>query len=162
MPLIKGGEPIDDPWVPLAQTDEIPPGGALLVSLEQWRARREALLARGGRLGIRLASDQPPAEIAGDLRHFQLVALDFPSFGDGRPYSSARLLREQLGFEGELRAVGDVGLDQLHFMHRSGFDAFEIESETALEDWRTAESEMRVWYQPTADGRVTAAQLRKS
>ncbi len=161
MPLIKGGERVDDPWISLAEGAEIPPHGPLIVSLQQWRDQRAALLARADTLGIRLASDQPTSEIADDLSHFELVALEFPSFGDGRPYSHARILREILGFEGELRAVGDVLLEQLHFMHRAGFDAFVVSSETALEDWRIAESEIRVWYQPTADGRPTAMMLRR-
>ena len=88
------------------------------------------------------------------------MALEFPKFRDGRAYSYARLLRERYGFEGELRAVGDVLLEQLFFMLRTGFDAFEIESPNPLEDYRTALADFSVWYQPAADGRPTAMQLR--
>ena len=55
-----------------------------------------------------------------------LVAINFPKFGDGRGYSKARLLRERHGYKGELRAVGEVLGDQLFYMHRCGFDAFEL------------------------------------
>ena len=73
-----------------------------------------------------------------------------------------RILRERCGFEGEVRAVGDVGLEQLHFMQRTTFDAFELVSESPEQDWRIAQADMDVWYQPTADGRPTATRLRKS
>ena len=58
---------------------------------------------------------------------FALIALEFPKFRDGRAYSYARLLRERYGFKGELRAVGDVLMEQLFFMLRTGFDAFDIQ-----------------------------------
>ena len=62
-----------------------------------------------------------------------LVALEFPKFTDGRAYSQARLLRERYGYRGEIRAVGDVLRDQLRFMARSGFDAFELR---VIATWR--------------------------
>ena len=95
-------------------------------------------------------------------RTSRVVALEFPKFRDGRAYSYARLLRERYGFKGELRAVGEVLLEQLFFMLRTGFDAFEIESADPLEDYRTALADFSVWYQPTADGRPTAMQLRRT
>src|SRR3546814_6954056 len=99
----------------------------------------ERLRGHNGRLGLRLKSDQSPAGIAEDLGHFQLVALEFPRFGDGRAYSYARLLRERSGFKGELRAVGNVLRDQFLFMLRCGFDAFEVANENAVDAWRSEE-----------------------
>ncbi len=160
MPLIRDGKLVDDPWVALPDDVPLPPADSVIVSLARWRAERGELSQRGRALGIRLCSDESPAEIADDLQHFELIALEFPVFRDGRAYSYARLLRERYGYAGELRAVGDVLLEQLLFLHRCGFNAFEIESENALDDWITATSEIGVWYQPTADGRATAMQLR--
>ena len=111
-------------------------------------------------LGVRLHSDQSPELIADDLKHFAVVALEFPKFRDGRAYSYARLLRERYGYEGELRAVGDVLLEQVFFMLRTGFDAFDIQGDDPLGAYRTALGEFSVWYQPTGDGRPTALQLR--
>ena len=79
---------------------------------------------------------------------------------DEAQYSYARLLRDRYGYAGELRAVGDVLLEQLHFMHRSGFDAFDVSSEHPVEDWETAQADLSIWYQPTGDGRETALQRR--
>jgi len=69
-------------------------------------------------------------------------------------------LRERFGFDGELRAVGNVLLEQLHFMHRVGFNAFVVESDDAAREWEIAASDISVWYQPTADGRKPVMQLR--
>ncbi len=160
MALIKDGKLVADTFVDAATTGAIPPAGAVIVSLEQWQAERAALLARGTPLGIRLHSDQSPDVIAADVAHFAVVALEFPKFRDGRAYSYARLLRERYAFKGELRAVGEVLLEQLFFMIRVGFDAFELSSAEPLRDYQTALADFSVWYQPTGDGRPTAIQLR--
>jgi uncharacterized protein (DUF934 family) len=160
MALVKNGELVASSFVDASAADTLPPTGAVIVNLDQWKTHREELLKRGTPLGIRLHSDQPPELIAEDLPHFAVVALEFPKFRDGRAYSYARLLRERYGFKGELRAVGEVLLEQLFFMLRTGFDAFEIVSADPLKDYRTALADFSVWYQPTADGRPTAMQLR--
>jgi uncharacterized protein (DUF934 family) len=160
MALIKDGKLVADTFVDASGAETLPPTGAVLVTYDQWQAQRTALLARGTPLGIRLHSDQAPELIAADLPHFALVALEFPKFRDGRAYSYARLLRERYGFAGELRAIGDVLLEQLFFMLRTGFNAFQIEGADPLGAYRTALGDLSVWYQPTGDGRPTAMQLR--
>ncbi|MEO8466827.1 MAG: DUF934 domain-containing protein [Gammaproteobacteria bacterium] len=160
MGLIKDGKLVTDTFVDVTGLETLPPGGAVLVTYDQWQAQRAALLARRSPLGIRLHSDQPPELIAADLPHFALVALEFPKFRDGRAYSYARLLRERYGFKGELRAVGEVLLEQLFFMLRTGFDAFDVEGADPLGAYHTALGDLSVWYQPTGDGRPTAMQLR--
>ncbi len=156
MPLLKSGRRVVDPWTRVRADEPIPADGPVLVDLERWKAERASLLSRGTPLGVLLQCGTSAEEIAEDLGRLDLVALEFPKFSDGRPYSTARVLRERFGFEGELRAVGDVLLEQLHFMDRAGFDAFEIESEHAERDWQIAMADMSVWYQPTADRRPTA------
>jgi uncharacterized protein (DUF934 family) len=161
MALVKNGELVASSFVDASGAEAIPPAGPVIVSLDQWKAHRDELLKRGTPLGIRLHSDQPPELIAADLSHFAVIALEFPKFRDGRAYSYARLLRERYGFEGELRAVGEVLLEQLFFMLRTGFDVFDIQSADPLKDYRTALGDFSVWYQPAADGRPTAMQLRR-
>lgn len=158
--LLKDGRVEPDHYTDASAAESLPAGGDLIVSLAQWQAHRHDLTGRPGALGIRLRSDEKPDQIAADLEHFDLVALEFPRFRDGRAFSHARLLRERLGYSGELRAVGDVSLEQLHFMHRVGFNAFAIDSGDAARDWEIAASDISVWYQPTADGRKTVVQLR--
>jgi uncharacterized protein (DUF934 family) len=160
MALIKNGHPAKDTWIAVDDVAELPASGAVIVSLERWRADRAALLDREGPLGIRLASHQLATEIADDLVRFELVALEFPSFRDGRAYSTARLLRQRYRFAGELRAVGNVLYDQFLFMHRCGFDAFEVADDRQAEAWRKAMDEISVWYQPASDGRIPLTALR--
>ena len=73
---------------------------------------------------LRLEPHEDPAALAGQLAGAARVEVNFPSFTDGRGYSIARLLRERLGYRGELRAVGDVQRDQVFYLSRCGFDAF--------------------------------------
>ncbi len=160
MPLVKDGQVAEDPWLHLA--DEEPPevGAPVIVSLERWQAERETLMGRNAPLGLWLRADQSPAEVADDLRYFALVALEFPKVNDGRAFSYARLLRERYGYQGEVRAVGEVLRDLLLYMHRCGFSTFQIDRDDAAERWQAALEEVSVWYQPTADDRPFALRQR--
>ena len=160
MALVKNGELITDSYHNVTGAESIPADGAVLVSLEQWQDHCHSLQRRRDPVGVLLQSDQHPEIIADDLDQIALVALAFPSFRDGRAYSYARLLRERYGFNGELRAVGDVLLEQLHYMQRCGFDAFELDSEDAASDFAVAQSDFSVWYQPASDDRASAVRLR--
>lgn len=155
-----GAAIVADRFTKLADEDALPASGGILVSLARFEAERDVLLAREGELGVWLRSDESPTAIANDLDRLALVALDFPVFSDGRGYSSARLLRERFGFKGEIRAIGDVLAEQLPFMLRSGFNAFDMASERALEEFEEVVGEVRVVYQPTGDGRRTALDQR--
>ena len=152
MPLIKAGAIVADPWVSVEDGAPLPTDGPVIVSLARFQAEREELLARGEPLGLRLKPAEKPAQIGEDVKTFALVALEFPTFRDGRGYSHARILRERLGFRGEIRAVGDVLRDQFLFMHRCGIDAFEVADEAALAGWLAAMEELSVFYQAAADG----------
>lgn len=161
MTVVKNNALVENPFVFVADASEIPADGAILVPLALWRSHRETLLERRAPLGIQLRSDEPPDAISEDLHCFEVVALEFPAFRDGRAYSYARILRERYGYEGEIRAVGDVLMEQLHFMLRTGFNAFDIEGDDPLGTFRAALEDFSVWYQPTGDGRSTAMQLRQ-
>ena len=162
MPLLKNGEAIADPWQHVAADEVVPPTGPVVVPFDRWQAERETLLARNTPLGVRLPNTRAVRDLAADLGRLELIVLEFPKFVDGRAYSQARLLRERYRYRGELRATGDVLRDQLQFMQRCGFDAFEIAASNAVEIWRAAINEIDVFYQPAADDGVPAAQLRRS
>ncbi len=162
MGLLKNGQAVADSYTDVSEHEVIGDtvAGAIIVSLQQWQEHRDALLERSAPLGIVLRSNEKPELIRSDLSHFAVIALDFPTFRDGRAYSHARMLRERFGYQGELRAVGEVLLEQLHYMQRVGFNSFAIASDAALRDWETAAADMSVWYQPGADERATAVELR--
>jgi len=129
--LIKERRIVADTWRllsrgPKGELPEAPARGDVIVPLALWLANRESFLAYPGKLGVWLDASEGPEAIAGDLQRFALIAVNFPKFGDGRGYSIARLLRERYGYRGELRAIGDVLHDHLHFMKQCGFDAFSL------------------------------------
>jgi uncharacterized protein (DUF934 family) len=161
MVLLKGDKLTADPWVRIARADPVPDGAAALFTCEQWRRERERLLARNAPLGIVLPSDESPLSIADDLPRLGLVALEFPKFTHGRPYSHARLLRQRLGYRGEVRAVGNVLRDQIFFMRRCGFDAFELPDGADVGTWQSAFGEISVFYQAAADRAAPAIELRR-
>ncbi|MDO9460181.1 MAG: DUF934 domain-containing protein [Alphaproteobacteria bacterium] len=160
MQYIKNSKISTDEWVHVGPEGELPAQGNLIVPLARWQASRDELLARKAPIGLQLASSEPPELIRDDLGRFDLIALEFPMFKDGRAYSYARLLREQYGFKGELRAVGNVLYDQFSFMHRCGFDAYEVQKDADAQRFATALSEFTVRYQPDPDGSPSAIELR--
>lgn len=93
------------------------------------------------------------------LDRLALVEVNFPSFGDGRGYSSARILREA-GYTGELRAVGQVLIDQLSHMRRCGFDSFAPDKRLDEEDAARAFATWENVYQRAADARRTIPEKR--
>ena len=156
--IIKNREIVQDHWQHLADDDSLPDAPAdIIVSVERWRHDREALLARDGQLGVTIGGGVSVDEIIDDLSHFDLVAVRFPEFRDGRGYSYARLLRERYGFKGEIRAVGNVLRDQLFYMERCGINAFEVQEDRDINDALKAFYELTVRYQPAADGLPTPA-----
>ena len=154
MALIKHGKLVDDVWVTIENATDFSSTEHQIIPFEIWEENAQTLRGSKTSLGIHLSTDQPPSLIEDDLELFKLVALEFPKFTDGRAYSHARILRERYRYGGELRAVGNVLRDQLMFMLRCGFDAFEVQNSEPLQAWREAMDEINVWYQPTADGRV--------
>lgn len=99
---------------------------------------------------VRVEPGDDARELIPHLERLALVEVNFPSFGDGRGYSSARLLREA-GYEGELRAVGDVLVDQVAYMRRCGFDAFDPDAPIEESDLEAALSRWPGVYQSAAD-----------
>jgi uncharacterized protein (DUF934 family) len=151
MRVIKDRQIVDDAWEILPPDAAIPASGDRILSLHQWNAVQEGPAPEHqGKLGVLLKSDELPEQILG-LERAPLVAIEFPKFGDGRGYSSARLLRDRLGYRGELRAVGDVLRDQLFYMHRVGIDSFALKPGKDIEGALSAFDDFSVAYQAAAD-----------
>ena len=150
MPLIKNAEFVENTFAHVADEETLTEG-AVIVSLKRFQAERDTLMTRNAPLGVRLSSDQSPEALGADVHHFAVIELEFPKFKDGRGYSWARLLRQRLGYKGEIRAVGDVLRDQWLFMSRVGIDAFEVRPGTKIEDFKAAMAEQTVFYQPASD-----------
>jgi len=157
--LIRNGAYAEDIYAPVAD-DAALPDGAVIVSLARFQKERDALLARNTPIGVRLEAGQNPELLGADVSHFSLIALEFPKFRDGRAFSWARMLRTRLGFDGEIRAVGDFLYDQVNYQHRVGFDAWEVPDHFTLEMFQRALKEMTNVYQPSTDGKKTIRELR--
>lgn len=161
MPLLKDGRLVEDPWRVVDDAALLPTSEPAIVSFARFQAERETLLARGATLGVTLRNTDPVDALAGVLDRLELIVLAFPKFSDGRAYSQARSLRERLGFTGELRATGDVLVDQALFMRRCGFDAYEIADAAKAPRFIEAFKTFSVFYQPAGDGRAPVSALRR-
>ncbi|HEX7476412.1 MAG TPA: DUF934 domain-containing protein [Polyangiales bacterium] len=151
MRIIKDRKLVDDSFVHVADGEELPTYGDLIVSLDRYRELRAALHKRPGKVGVRLRSNQEAKLVADVAPELAVIAIEFPGFKDGRGYSTARLLRDRYGYKGEVRAVGDVLRDQLFYMERCGFNAFELKAGKDMEGAVNAFREYSVTYQAAAD-----------
>lgn len=137
--IIKNQAVVNDDWTVLRLAEgDTPesvavPAGRVIVPLKVWQTQRARLQERK-ELGVWFASDEHPEELKEALTPFQVIAVDFPRFTDGRGYSIAYHLRARLGYTGELRAIGDVLRDQLFYMQRVGFNAFAVRADKNIHD----------------------------
>lgn len=125
--LIKDAALIDNEWS-LAElsAEERLPEGKTIVSLEYWNAHQTEIAERPESVGVSLLGTETPDQIEGELASIPVIAVTFPVFADGRGFSIARLLRERFNYQGEIRAVGAPIRDQLTYLARVGFNAFEL------------------------------------
>jgi uncharacterized protein (DUF934 family) len=162
--LIKDRSIIDDRWILMREVEPLAPIAAdapVIVPLAVWRAQRDALSGRGN-VGVWLAPNDDPGVLADDVDRLPLIAIDFPQFTDGRGYSSGRLLREQFGFKGELRAIGDILRDQLHQLHACGFNAFAVRADRDLGDALEGLADFSDHYQSTVGQPVPLFRRRQA
>lgn len=154
-------DPRHDPWQLLPADPDAATDGTTkprLLTLAQWRQRQQekqqqpsspwhdaagepAAPAAGhdhNHLGVVLPNDADERELLPDLPRLSLVALQFPKWTDGRAYSQARTLRARLGFRGEIRATGEVLVDMLPLLQRTGFDAVELRADQRLDSAQRA------------------------
>jgi uncharacterized protein (DUF934 family) len=155
MPLVRGGRISEDRFVRVLDDAPLPEGAPVLLPAARLLADARDLVLRPAPIGVIWPNDRKVSELASYLDWIALVALVFPTFRDGRAYSQARLLRERYRFRGELRATGQVLRDQLLFLHRAGFDAFELTKDRDAAHVAEALHRYSVFYQPRADGRAS-------
>jgi uncharacterized protein (DUF934 family) len=127
--------------------------------LEEPAVTLDAFLDQSNATAVRLEPDEDARALIPHLDRLRLIEVAFPKFRDGRGYSSARILREA-GYTGELRAQGDVLVDQIAFMRRCGFDSFAPEASLNAADVDAALERFPGVYQPAADAGVPVWKLR--
>lgn len=148
--MILDGEIVSNDWQRLDSDsiaeNGIPDSGKVIVPLSVWQEQKEALKSRGD-VGVCLAPGEEPEALADDIAALPLIAISFPAFKDGRGYSYARELRTRFGFQGELRAVDDVLRDQLFYLWRVGFNAFEVRDDRDIHEALGGLKDYTVTYQ---------------
>ena len=130
-----------------------------IITLARLQAEADTLTSRSAPLGVILHADglgktdqgEDARALAPYVDMLTLIAIHFPTYRNGRGYSAARVLRQEFGFSGELRATGDVLYDQWAMMNRCGINAFELAKDISLDTFKTALGELSGAYQPAAD-----------
>ncbi|MDI2091267.1 DUF934 domain-containing protein [Commensalibacter oyaizuii] len=147
MPLLKNGEIISDPWTliegelpnPLSPNTIVPFASLSEMDID----------AASQPLGVLFPCDQDIDALKPFLSKLALIALNFPAFKDGRAFSQARKIREQLKFTGELRATGRMLSDQYQFLIRTGFTTVALPETANIHSWQQAMNDFTEAYQPS-------------
>ena len=151
MGLWRPGGFVADLWTRLPDDAPAPAEGPVIVSLNRWLAERELFRARSSPVGVAVEAGADAQAHLADLAGRPLVALAFAKFADGRAFSYARLLRDRHRFGGELRATGDVLIDEIPLMLRCGFDTFETDDAATLRALQTGRlPQVDLHYQPAS------------
>jgi uncharacterized protein (DUF934 family) len=151
MKIIKGGHIVEDHWTHLDDEHAPQAGSSATLSLDRLDSLADGERQGLSQLGVRIGPDEDVNRLKAHIQRIALVVLTMNPFTDGRSFSQARVLREQLGFQGEIRAAGDFLRDQMYYLHRLGVDSFEFAEGTDLQDRLKAFSEFTVTYQAAQD-----------
>jgi uncharacterized protein (DUF934 family) len=161
MVLWRRGGFADNEWIFVADDAPAPADEPVVVSLKRWLAEGDTLEPRKAPVGVAVDAGADAQAHLADLAGRPLVALAFAKFADGRAFSYARILRDRYGFKGELRAIGDVLIDEIPFMLRCGFDSFEVSNPPTLSALQAGRLPgPPIHYQPGSGGGETPAGSR--
>lgn len=147
--IYKDGEFVEENWAVADAETGTSIGGDALVPLTLFMAEADAFLARDGRTAVIVEAGDDVEQVVPYLDRLALVAVDFPSFSDGRGFSAARILREQIGYRGDIRAIGKYILDQVPLARRCGVTSFDISKPEVLKALKAGEwPEVTKYLQP--------------
>jgi uncharacterized protein (DUF934 family) len=164
--LIKDDQVLEDEWVLISKEDVLEKKinyekHKLILPLSLWLENKSFFIGKSN-IGIWIDSSEDPGEIGSDCNQFSLIAINFPIFTDGRGYSYARILRDNLGFLGDLRAIGDILCDQMYFYRRCGFSSFLVRGDVDPEQAIRSLNDFNMNYQSVSDKNQPIFHKRKS
>jgi len=161
MAVWRDGGFAEDIWTTLDDAMPISERGAIIVSFARWQADKATLEKRADPIGVAIVAGKDAVGALAEAAKRPLVALKFDKFADGRAFSYAELLRERHDFRGELRATGEVLLDEIALMLRCGFTSLEVTDANtlrALKEGRLPKGAL--FYQPAPGQREAPAGTR--
>ncbi|ODS24719.1 hypothetical protein AB835_02300 [Candidatus Endobugula sertula] len=147
--IIKDGQIAVNEWLLVTDSSQPIPEAKVIVSLDIWQAHKEQLAKKP--VGLWIKNDQSLETIHKDLSQFDVIAIDFPGFMDGRGFSIGRLLRDRYHYQGEIRATGSIIRDQLCYLKRCGFNAFDLGGNSNLESAIASLNDFSDGYQISVD-----------
>ncbi len=147
--IYKDGEFVEENWTRADAETGTSVSGNALVSQSLFLEAAEDYLGRDGETAVLVEAGDDVEKLAPYLGSLAYVAVDFPSFADGRGFSAARVLREQIGYQGDIRAAGKYILDQVPLARRCGVSSFEISKPEVLKALKAGEwPEVTKYLQP--------------
>jgi uncharacterized protein (DUF934 family) len=152
-----GGARLGNEWTLLADDEPVGSDGNYILSFDRALTELDGL---NGRYGVRVNAGQDVRQLTPWLDKIALIEAVFPTYRDGRNYSTARILRQDYDFKGPIRAVGDVLRDQLLLMLRCGFNEFIVKDRDAAEALASAKARFTTYYQSAADAHRPTWALR--
>ncbi len=160
MLVLENGQIRQDLWSLVEGAAALPPGPAI-VDLDRLLAEGGVLTGRDVQAGVRLRPADPVGDLAPWLDRLELIAVEMPSFRDGRAFSQARALREQHGFTGDIRVLGHPLPDQYLFLQRCGITSVALADDAQLGIWQAEALRFKVGYQDSVRDEPLVSLLRR-
>ena len=142
---------VEDSWTTLPKDFDQQTNGQKQILPLQFLLSHLDILDEAHEVGVWLDSDEAPEVLEPYLDKLSLIAINFPKFADGRGYSFARTLRDHYNYQGQIRAIGDVLKDQLFYLLRCGFNAFEIREDRDIKEALSSVNDFSNSYQADTD-----------
>lgn len=135
----------------IKNTDSLTLHNDQILPYAYWLEQKNTIKQQLSRISIWLNSNDDIDSLSEDLSSINLIALNFPKFGDGRAFTMAHLLQEKYGYKGEIRAFGHPIADQAQFLFRCGVDSIDIPEGQDPNIWVTEATRMSRFYQRSAE-----------
>ncbi len=132
------------------------------LDIEDLAAEINAALQPGQAIGVTIGPDTDLDRLAPFIDRLAVIAIEFSAFKDGRGFSQARILRDRFGYAGDIRAVGELLLDQVQFLIRVGFSSVDLPPHISEADVQAVVERFTVVFQAAADSRRPVQRLRQS
>ena len=154
MLLNKHGETAENENIIIKDTEGLTLHDDQILPYAYWLAQKAEIKQKLNRITIWLDSHDDIEALADDLSSIDMIALNFPKFGDGRAFTMAHLLQDKYGFDGEIRAIGHPIADQAQFLFRCGVDSIDIPEGQDPQIWVKEATRMSRFYQRSAENIV--------